>query len=541
MRRLLSVPILLMIVVLPGCYKGKGRDNIWGIKPVKAGPAEQPSGDKTLRPVAATPAETVPFAVEKPASAKPNLVAVSEPGSHIVSMTYPSADYGIIQLDKTMPREAALNESFDYSIEVTNLTNISLTDVVITEDLPNDFEFIGASPIARKDGNKLVWKIDSLAPKASRQITISGRGTDMNHLEHCTTVTHAVQVRARVRVVQPQLELTKTAPTEVLLCDPIPVEFVVTNSGTGTAQNVKIIDTLSAGLQTVDGRNEIVIDVGTLAAGQSQHFSSQLRATKTGIYVNKAMVSSASGMVAESMPTVTNVRQPKLKIVKTGPKRQYLGRPLAYEIMISNEGDGPAKNTIIEETIPAGVGSIEATAGAKISGTKLVWQLDTLAPNASRKVRVSYIPTTAGTLTNSATATAYCAETVTASMSTSVAGIAAVHMEVIDLEDPIEVGSRTTYLITVTNQGSASDTNIRIVCALEDKIRYVSSSGATVGSIMGNTVSFAPLHSLAPKARATWRVVVRGVRPGDVRFRVTMSSDQLARPVEQTEATHLYE
>ncbi len=541
MRRLLSVSILLMMVVLPGCYKGKGRANIWGIKPAETGPAEQPSGDETLRPVAATPVETVPIAAEKPAPVKPNLVAVSESGSYIVSMTYPSTDFGIIQLDKNMPREAALNESFDYSIKVTNLTNTTLTDVVVAEDLPYDFEFIGSSPIARKDGNKLVWSIDSLAPKASRQITISGRGTDMNHLEHCTTVTHAIQVRASVKVVQPQLELMKTAPTEVLLCEPISAEFVVTNSGTGTAQNVKILDSLPAGLQTVDGKNEIEIDVGSLAAGQSRQFSSQLRATKTGIYVNKAMVSSASGMVAQSIPTVTNVRQPKLRIVKNGPQRQYLGRPLSYEIMVSNEGDGPAKNIIVEETIPTGVSSIEATAGAKISGTKLVWELDTLAPNASRKVRVSCIPTTAGTLTNSATATAYCAEAVTASMSTSIAGIAAAHMEVIDLEDPIEVGSRTTYLITVTNQGSAPDTNIRIVCALEDKIQYVSSTGATAGSIMGNTVSFAPLNSLAPKARATWRVVVRGVRPGDVRFRVTMSSDHLARPVEQTEATHLYD
>jgi len=93
----------------------------------------------------------------------------------------------------------------------------------------------------------------------------------------------------------------------------------------------------------------------------------------------------------------------------------------------------------------------------------------------------------------------------------------------------------------VTNQGTAADTNIRIVCALEDKVQFVSTAGATAGSVMGNTVSFAPLHSLAPKGRATWRVAVKGVRPGDVRFRVTMSSDQLARPVEETEATYLYE
>jgi len=154
---------------------------------------------------------------------------------------------------------------------------------------------------------------------------------------------------------------------------------------------------------------------------------------------------------------------------------------------------------------------------------------------------MSYIPTRVGTLTDSATVTAYCAESVTATSKASIAGIPAVRLEVADLEDPVQVGGRTVYVITVINQGSAPDTNIRIACTLEDKIRYVSSAGATTGSIMGHTVSFAPLRTLAPQDRATWRVVVRGIRPGDVFFRVTMSTDQLARPVEETEATHLYE
>jgi hypothetical protein len=58
---------------------------------------------------------------------------------------------------------------------------------------------------------------------------------------------------------------------------------------------------------------------------------------------------------------------------------------------------------------------------------------------------------------------------------------------------------------------------------------------------MGKTVSFAPLRTLESKGKATWRVIVRGVKAGDVRFKVTMSSDQLVIPVEQTEATHVYE
>ncbi|HOK97035.1 MAG TPA: hypothetical protein PKW71_13025, partial [Anaerohalosphaeraceae bacterium] len=110
-----------------------------------------------------------------------------------------------------------------------------------------------------------------------------------------------------------------------------------------------------------------------------------------------------------------------------------------------------------------------------------------------------------------------------------------------DVSDPIEVGGNETYIITVTNQGSAQDTNISIKAMLEESMQYVSSSGATSGSFADGTVTFAPLPNLAPKAKATWQVVVKAVKPGDVRFKVVMNTDQLSRSVEETEATHFYQ
>jgi hypothetical protein len=130
---------------------------------------------------------------------------------------------------------------------------------------------------------------------------------------------------------------------------------------------------------------------------------------------------------------------------------------------------------------------------------------------------------------------------VTASVETSISGIPAVRLEVVDVEDPVEVGAGTTYVITTSNEGTAADTNIRIVCDLEDKLQYVSAVGATSGSRVGNTVTFVPLQSLPPKASATWRVVVTGVKAGEVRFKVTMTSDNLVRAVEEAEATRVYE
>ena len=56
-----------------------------------------------------------------------------------------------------------------------------------------------------------------------------------------------------------------------------------------------------------------------------------------------------------------------------------------------------------------------------------------------------------------------------------------------------------------------------------------------------NVVRFAPVGALAPKDKATWRVVVRGKSPADARFAVTLTSDQLTRPVQENEATYFYE
>jgi uncharacterized repeat protein (TIGR01451 family) len=346
---------------------------------------------------------------------------------------------------------------------------------------------------------------------------------------------------AVVQVIQPELKLTKTAPEEVLLCDPIQIRYLVTNSGTGYVPNVKIVETLPTGLRTTGGRSEVVFDAGTLMAGQSQQFSVELRATRTGEYVSKAVANSTTGLRAESGPTRTVVSLPILAIRKTGPDRQYIGRPVNYEITVTNKSDVAARNTVIEDMIPEGVISVKGTAGAKLLGPKLVWEIGTLEPDTSETVRVSLTPTKAGTLINTATASAYCADAVTSTVRTLVKGIPAILMEVIDIDDPVRVGERATYVIRVKNQGSALATNIRIVCILEDYVRYVSSAGATSGSQEGQTVRFLPLGTLAPKAEVAWRVVVEAVRVGDMRFKATLNMDELSRPVEETESTHLYD
>ncbi len=515
--------VMLVLSGLPGCNSERTSHRAYMVEPDRA---NEFVPNTACRPTIATPA---------------TMVAVSKSNQLKISRIYPAPEFAIIQMDKVMPKEVGLKKPFGYSIRVTNLTSTTLTNVVIAEELSGNFKYTSSEPTAKENATNLVWKIDSLGPRASEQILISGMATDTEPLKLSTNVvTHFVPAYTIVKVVQPKLEFTQTAPAQVTPCDMIPVEFVLTNAGTGSARNVKFEATLSEGLQTVNGKSELALDVGTLAEKQSRRFFTKLRAEKTGKYVSKAVVS-ATGLKDVSQKTTVIVGQPELVLKKTGPKKQYVGRPVTYEITVSNKSDAPARNTVIEDTVPQRVTSLKTTAGAKLDRSgKLIWQLGTLEPKASKKVYVSYAPIRVGTVTNRTTATAHCANSAIASAETSVAGVSGVLLEVIDVEDPVEVGSTTMYEIKVTNQGSSPTTGIRITCSLEDNIRYISSRGATTGEIVGNVLKFAPLSSVPPKADATWRVFVQALEPADTRFKATMSTDQLSRPVEETEATHLY-
>jgi uncharacterized repeat protein (TIGR01451 family) len=446
----------------------------------------------------------------------------------------------VILVEKFAPSEVMLGQPYDYLIKVTNLTDSQLVDVVLTDKLPGGFKVNSSTPAAKNvPVGKVAWALGELGPKASKTIKVKGTATGRGTNVHCGTVTYKRPYCVAVNVVDPKLELAKTAPAVVMLCDPIPLKMVVKNSGTGTARNVKVVDNLPAGLTTLDGKTSVTLNAGDLKAGESKEFTTTVKAAKTGTYNNTATATADGGRKATAK-TTTVVRQPVLTLTKTGTARQFLGRTAVYKLTVRNTGDAVAANTMITDVLPAGATFVSASDNGLKSGDKVTWSLGDLAPKAAKTVTLTVKSDVAAVLVNSAEASAKCAKAVAATAKTVYVGIPAVLLEVIDVEDPVEVGGTETYVITVTNQGTAADTNVKIVCTLEANEEYVSSSGTTVAAVRGRTITFAPVASLAPKAKASWRVVVKAVKEGDVRFKVKMDTDQLTRPVDETEATNIY-
>jgi uncharacterized repeat protein (TIGR01451 family) len=124
---------------------------------------------------------------------------------------------------------------------------------------------------------------------------------------------------------------------------------------------------------------------------------------------------------------------------------------------------------------------------------------------------------------------------------TEVAGIPAILLEVVDTIDPVEVGKDTVFIVTATNQGSATDRNVKVVATLPASMTFVSGTGASAVSASGQTVTMSPVATLAPGAKAEWRITVRAAKAEDARSRWEMTSEQFKTPVTETESTYLFE
>jgi uncharacterized repeat protein (TIGR01451 family) len=447
-----------------------------------------------------------------------------------------------IACNKTAPASVLAGQQFEYKISVSNPSEVEAKDVVVTDKLPDGVEFVSSNPSTEGKGQTLTWALGSIAPGAAKSISVQVKATKTGKFENCAEVKAAMDLSTRccasTVVTSPKLAIEKRCPPTVTLCDPIEYVIVVRNTGDGPANKVQLTDTLPDGLTTTDGKKSVVSDVGDLGPGQSKEVRIAVKASKTGKFENKVVAKADGGLTAETTCT-TVVSKPDLAVTKTGPEMRYIGRPAVYEITVTNKGDAPARETVLTDTVPAGTEFTQASEGGKFAAGVVTWTLGTLEPAASKKVTVTLKPIAAGTVKNVAAAKAICAEA-SAEASMPVKGVPAILLEVVDVEDPIEVGANETYIITVTNQGSAEDVNIVIECTLPAEEEYVSSDGPTKAALTGKVVKFAPVASLAPKAKLVYKVVVKGLKEGDVRFKTSMDSDMIDPPVQETESTHIY-
>lgn len=496
-------------------------------------------------------------------------------GRLTASMAFPTGQRATSALlvEKIAPAQVRAGVPFDYTLRVTNLTDQPLEHVIVYDqpliegmamlppeairsELPaapgtetwevHAIPQPGAQPGAQTGTAQQMqvgrWTVGALAPGQSRTLEVTGVTDTPGSLQTCTTATYQPSVCLTTEVVQPELLVERIVPAEAFACEPIPIVYRVTNVGIGTAENIRIQEQLPQGWTVGRANQPVAIELDRLAQGETREFTVNAEVDQRGEYSSQARAVDAFGQTYESQPTTTLVRRPELAVTVTAPDQAITGQHVTYNIEVTNQGDAVARDLVLRQTFAGNVEIVNATGNAGREGREAVWQLQPLEPGQSAQVSLTVTADEPTELQTSVIANAFCAQPISGNVATRFTGIASLLVEVVDTNDPVNIGEEEIYQILVRNQGSAEDTNIRIVANLPEGMEHVRSTGpgeAPAQAAEQGAVTFT-IPRLGPGQQATMTVIGRAVNAGDVRFQVEVTSDTLTSPVVESEATRLY-
>jgi len=428
----------------------------------------------------------------------------------------------------------------DYSLVVRNLGNSPLQDVTLKVAIPAGLSVQGSTPKASDERGKLAWDLGTLLGKQERVIQIKLQAETKGDTMPQAWVTCTGSAVMRVSVREPKLAMKCWAPDRVAAAPPAAFTLTVSNPGDGSADHVKIRALLSEGLEHARG-NKIDFDIGNLAPGESRNVT-LLCATRTGgVQKCEAVAEAESGLSAKDTVSL-NVIMPRLDLQLVGPRLRYLDRKAIYSLKVTNPGDAPASNVTVADTVPAGFKVLAASDGGRhdFQTRTVSWFLGEVGPGQTREVKLEVQAVNNGEHKHKATAVGARGLRAESELVTRVEGLSALLVELVDTEDPIEAGGETSYEVRITNTGSKTETDLKLVAVVPDKMEFKNATGPVRFHAEGKTVVFEPLEKLAPRADAIFRINVKALTAGQCLFKIQVSSTNLTDPVVKFESTRIY-
>lgn len=449
----------------------------------------------------------------------------------------------LILIEKIAPKSSKPGKEFELKIRVSNRAMYDVDNIMLEESLPSDVVYLSSSPKAEVRGQQLNWEIGSLDSGESELITIKGKTNRVGTVRYTGSSELKFEIDelvSSVEVIEPALDFNIVSADNAVVFEEIPAQFTFTNSGSASVSGVRVLHTLPKGLLTNEGKSRVDIPVGDLDPQESKTVNLSFQGEEVGFYETTFTATAADGISTTAM-LKASIRKPNLQITAKAPDKRFVGNIITYDINVKNVGDAAAKNTLIRLSLPENTSLASANEEGQVEENAVVWRVGNLQPGEIKKVTARLIAKKIMTARAVAYAEAVAADPVEEIMVTDIAGIAALLMELVDVNDPVPVGETEIYEITAKNTGSLPATRIVVKCELENSMEFVKSSGATKSSLKGSTLSFEPLPALEPQAEAAWRVIIRAKKSGDIRFKISVESDQLTSPVIREEPTNFYE
>ena len=445
-----------------------------------------------------------------------------------------------ISLEWHGPPTLQVNAPADYTLVARNTSAVTLQKVILQVKVPSGAKVTGTEPKAEGTESILLWELGTLTERQERSVKISIVPPGKGEMQCQAWVTFTGSATMKVQVREAKLAVAAKAAEKVAIGDLTTVVFQVSNTGDHAADGVKLAISLGAGLECERGPN-VVIDLNSLPAGEVREVKVPCVARAAGPQLCEATAEGKGGLKAANSATVTVV-QPKLEVQLSGPKLRYLDRKAVYVVKVSNPGDAPASSVTVSHLVPAGFKYLTADEDGKYDAANknITWDVGVIPAGQAKELKCELMAVAAGDFAHKVSVSGDRGLRAENRLETKIEGLSAVAMEVTDSDDPLEVGTDTTYEIRIANTGSKDETDLKLVCTLPAQFKMKSARAPGKFDVVGNEIVFENLPKLPAKTEVTYKVTVTAVAKGDARFKATLTAAGLSEPVVKQESTRVY-
>jgi uncharacterized repeat protein (TIGR01451 family) len=449
-------------------------------------------------------------------------------------------DVPMISLRWSKVDEVNVNQECKCGLLVKNTGKLVAKDIVVEAFFPRSVRLIDAEPFPNDSKDHLVWIFEHLDPGQEKAIEVTMVPGRRGELATNATVRFTGVATSVVHVEEPQLGLSISGPHDTMVGETLTQVITVSNPGTGVAHDVVVNAKVPEGLEHPRGK-VVEMGIGSLGPGETRELRLPLAAVAGG---EGMLIVEARGGANLSQSAQANIRiaAPKLGIDLAGPGLRYVGRQALYVSTVTNEGIAATDNVRIVHLVPEGFEFKKADKGGKFDGTtgSVSWFVGRLEAGESVQVACELQAKQIGEYVHHVQASGESGTSASAKVGTRVDGSSKVTMDVVDLDDPVEVGSQTAYEIRVRNDGTKAAQSVKIICDLPAGVELIDTAGPTAHFIEKGELHFKPLPELGAGAKAIYVIRVNGKQAGNLRMRAKLTSTASPEPVVVEEVTKFY-
>jgi uncharacterized repeat protein (TIGR01451 family) len=526
-------------------------DSIYSSPPANAEPAHVEQTTPSAEPSPPTDRDRAAFALRDPSTTPSPLSSATATQAEAIDALsgdgVPGAE-GLdgeqapsLTIEKTAPSEIQVGKEATFQIKVRNVGRAAAHDVVVLDRVPKGTRFVNAAPSATQSPEgQLLWQLGTLQPGDESLVSVHLMPTVEGEIGSVAQVVFQAQASARTICTKPELTVQHTGPQKALIGDTVTFDITVTNPGSGAATGVVLEEDVPEGLGHVAGR-ELEFEIGTLRPGETRQMQLTLKAEKPGVIENVLLVRGDANLIAKDALQLEIVA-PALDVSLSGPKIRYLERPATYEVAVSNPGTAPAREIELVTYLPKGLKFVSADHKGQYEAQNhaVYWSLEELPPDQTGVATLTLLPVETGEQKLTLEGRAEMGLQNSSEAVVQVDSLAELQFTVRDEADPIEVGSDTVYLITLTNSGSSAATNIQLAVNLPSQLKPVGGDGPTRVTVQGTELAIDPLARLGPGEEAVYKLRVQGLDAGPQRVQVQLQTAEVPLAVTREEITRVY-